>query len=186
VTDRVTHTHRPGFSHTLHTFHFKFATGTTGSGTNPVGTGTNPVGTTSARSVNLQPTGFSCFPTGLPSAPHLTVRKLITDRVFLLPDRFLLRTLFVNFTPDRVSVLTDRYSYLGTVTRVCNYFYGRIHLHCWHHQLLPCTGHILLMVEFPELALFRILTCIHFSPGRVLPTPFSTPRPVFFTSRPGA
>ena len=67
-TDRVFHIH-------CRLFHFKFDT--SGSGTNPVGTGTNPVGTTSARSVNLQPTGFSCFPTGLPSAPHLTVRKLI-------------------------------------------------------------------------------------------------------------
>ena len=117
---------------------------------------------------------------------NVLFRKRTTDPVGFPQTRSGSDMLFVNFTPDRVSVCTDRYSYLGTVTRVCNYFTGRIHLHCWRHQLLPWLGHILLMVEFPELALFRILTCIHFSPGRVLPTPFFPPRPVFFTPRPGA
>ena len=75
---------------------------------------------------------------------------------------------------------------LGTVTRVSNYSTGQIHLHCWHHQLLPRLGHTLRMVEYPDLALFRILSRIHKILGRVLQTTLSQTRPFFFTPRPGA
>ena len=96
-----------------------------------------------------QPTGFPCTPTGYfpyicipnsnwaPTGSRCYTRVQMCCSVNEQPTGFSKSDmLFVNFTPDRVSVCTDRYSYLGTVTRVSNYFNGRRHLH-WRHQLLP-------------------------------------------------
>ena len=98
-----------------------------------------------------------------------------TDRYFHLPGRVLLRriTVFVYIC----SVWTDRSSFISTTTCASNKFSGRIHLHCWHHLLTLSLGHTLLMVEYPELALFRIHA---FDPVGCCKLHFSSPDRFFF------
>ena len=111
-------------------------------------------------SVNLQPTGYSTYPVGFCYA----VQEFHNQPGFSM------------YRPVLI---------LGTNTRASNNFTGRMHLHCWHHLLTPRPGHTLLMVEYPELALFRVLPCVHILPSRVLQTTFFPPRTVVFPNRPG-
>ena len=122
---------------------------------------------------HFTPTGSDAYPTGFRCSVH--------NRPVFPPTRSGSVTPYygvrIHMSTDRVSVWTDRSSFISTTTCASNKFSGRIHLHCWHHLLTLSLGHTLLMVEYPELALFRIHA---FDPVGCCKLHFSSPDRFFF------